>query len=75
MAPSIMIDDEVHALFHKVGTWYNNLERFLGALFDREGYVLFKTEEDYQTRPFLSIGKETNVSQGVSSIPGYVRKR
>jgi 5-methylcytosine-specific restriction protein A len=64
-----------HALFHKDGTWFNNLERFPGALFDPEGYVLFKTEEEYLNSPFVSVGKETNVPKGISSMPGYVRKR
>ncbi len=64
-----------HALFHKDGTWYNNLERFPGALFDPEGYILFKTEEDYIKSPYVSVGKETNIPKGISSIPGYVRKR
>jgi len=64
-----------HALFHRDGTWYNNLTRFPGALFDPEGYVLFKTEEEYLNCPYVSVGKETNVPKGISSIPGYVRKK
>lgn len=64
-----------HALFHRDGTWYNNLTRFPGALFDPEGYVLFKTEEEYLNCPSVSVGQETNVPRGISSLPGYVRKR
>lgn len=64
-----------HALFHKDGSWYNNLERFPGALFEPDGYILFKTEKDYLESPYVSVGKETNVPNGISSIPGYVRKR
>src|SRR5687768_16085757 len=30
-----------HALYHRDGTWYNNLRRFPGALFDPHGYVVF----------------------------------
>ena len=37
-----------HALYHKDGTFYENLERFPGALFDPDGYILFKTQDDYQ---------------------------
>src|ERR1700722_20631699 len=32
-----------HALYHKDGHWYNNLERFPGALCDPRGYVKFET--------------------------------
>jgi hypothetical protein len=62
-----------HALYHKGGTWYNNLERFPGALFDPDGYIIFQTREEYERSPFLNRGKELNVPRGISSIPGYVR--
>lgn len=62
-----------HALYYKDGTWYNNLERFPGALFDPEGYVLFKTEQAYRNCQHLKIAKRTNVPGGIASIPGYVR--
>ena len=64
-----------HALFSRDGSWYENLERFPGALFDLNGYVLFKTEQEYRKCPQLRIGKKTNVRGGIASIPGYVRKR
>jgi 5-methylcytosine-specific restriction protein A len=63
-----------HALFSRDGNWYENLERFPGALFDLNGYVLFKTEQEYRKCPQIHIGKKTNVRGGISSIPGYVRK-
>jgi hypothetical protein len=62
-----------HALYHREGTWYNNLERFPGALFDPNGYVLFATEQAYKSARQLRIGQETNVTNGISSMPGYVR--
>jgi hypothetical protein len=62
-----------HALYHRDGTWYNNLEQFPGALFDPRGYVIFKTREDYEKSPFLHRGIELNVPGGISSLPGYVR--
>lgn len=62
-----------HALYHKDGTWYNNLERFPGALFDPSGYVLFNIEEEYENCRHLRIGQETNVPNGISRIPSYVR--
>jgi hypothetical protein len=61
------------ALYHKDGHWYNNLTTFPGALFDPDGYVVFKNEEDYLKCSFLKISKETNVPKGISSIPGYKR--
>ncbi|MDP1696413.1 MAG: hypothetical protein Q8L45_01280 [Xanthomonadaceae bacterium] len=63
-----------HALYHREGTWYNNLERFPGALFDPHGYVFFATKEAYRNSRHVRIAKETNVTKGISSIPGYVRK-
>jgi hypothetical protein len=62
-----------HALYHKDGRWFNNLERFPGALFDPQGYVLFKTEEEYINCSYIKVGQETNVPKGISSIPGYIR--
>ncbi|MEP6959063.1 MAG: hypothetical protein ABI980_10080 [Nitrospirota bacterium] len=64
-----------HALFSRDGKWYENLERFPGALFNQEGYILFKTEKEYRDCAFLRVGQKTNVSTGISSIPGYIRKR
>lgn len=63
-----------HALFSRDGAWYENLERFPGALFDPKGYVLFKTEYEYRNSPRVRIGKKTNIRGGISSLPGYVRK-
>lgn len=62
-----------HALYHREGSWYNNLERFPGALFDPNGYVVFATEQAYKNSRHLRITQETNVTNGIASIPGYVR--
>lgn len=62
-----------HALYHRGGWWYNNLRRFPGALFDAAGYVLFETEADYRSSPYVRVTEETNVSGGISSMPGYVK--
>lgn len=64
-----------HALYHREGCWYNNLERFPGALFDPNGYVLFETEQAYKSSRHLRITQETNVTNGISSIPTYKRMR
>jgi hypothetical protein len=65
--------DAAHALYHRDGTFYENLTRFPGALFDISGYVLFATEADYLTSRFLRIGEKLNVPGGISGLPDYVR--
>jgi hypothetical protein len=60
-----------HSLYHRDGTFYMPLERFPGAYFDPNGYVLFRTEREYVSSPYLSIGERVNVRDGISSIPGY----
>jgi hypothetical protein len=63
-----------HALYIHDGYWYHQLERFPGALFDDNGYILFETEDEYRSSPFLSIGKEVSVRKpGISAIPGYIQ--
>jgi hypothetical protein len=64
-----------HALYREDGRWYNHLERFPGALFDANGYIIFETKEAYEKCPQLRHGIELNVTGGISSIPGYVRVR
>src|SRR6266581_195117 len=60
------------ALYHKKGTFYNHLTYFPGALFDPDGYVLFKTEEQYRNSPHIRHGKRVDVPKGIGMIPGYV---
>jgi hypothetical protein len=63
-----------HALLDVNGKWYHHLERFPGALFDLNGYILFNTEDDYKNCDSLVLGDEVHVNgDGISSIPGYVR--
>lgn len=62
-----------HALYREDGRWYHNLTKFPGALFDREGFIVFETEREYESCPDLSRGKELNVPRGISRIQGYVR--
>jgi hypothetical protein len=63
-----------HALYSRTGTWYQNLERFPGALFDPNGYVLFETEEDYRNTQNVHVTKKTNVRHGIAVLPGYITK-
>ena len=64
-----------HVLYREDGRWYHHLERFPGALCDYNGYVLFRTQRDYDQCTGLSRGIELNVPGGISSLPGYVRVR
>jgi hypothetical protein len=61
-----------HALYHREGTFYENLSRFPGALFDSSGYVVFESEAEYRASTHLRVGEKLNVPGGISSIPGYV---
>lgn len=61
-----------HALYHKDSSWYHVLERFPGALFDPNGYILFATRADYENCENIRIGQHLSVPDGIFSIPGYV---
>lgn len=64
-----------HALYHREGTFYENLESFPGALFDEHGYVVFNRAEDYERSPYLKIGKKLNLRGRLEDMPGYVRMK
>jgi hypothetical protein len=51
------------------------LERFPGAYFDPNGYVLFRAYEEYAYSPYLTIGIRVSVRGGIESMPNYVRVR
>src|SRR6185295_4712945 len=56
------------------GHWYAALAQFPAALFDATGYVLFTTEDEYRTSPYIRVGKQISVPKpGISAIPDYVR--
>jgi len=62
-----------HVLYSKTGNWYHKLKRFPGALFDKNGYLLFETQEEFFTCEGLSINQDVWVPKGISAIPGYVQ--
>lgn len=62
-----------HALYREDGRWYENLNRFPGVLFDREGFVVFETKQAYESCSDLRKGIKLNVTGGISRIQGYVR--
>ena len=59
--------------YHCDGKFYNNLKEFPGGLFDPDGYVIFRNEQDYNNCPHLNIGVRTNATRGISRIPGYIK--
>jgi hypothetical protein len=60
-------------LYHQDGTFYENLRQFPGALCDPHGYVLFSSEDAYNSCSYLHIGLKLNVPEGIYKIPGYRR--
>lgn len=65
------IDTAKQVLYHKDGTFYENLRVFPGALCDEHGYIIIQTERVYNDNPHFHIGKKLNVHRGISKIPGY----
>ena len=61
-----------HALYRENGTWYERLNKFPGVLFDKDGYIIFQTKEDYESCPQLHLKKQTSCPKGISSISDYV---
>jgi 5-methylcytosine-specific restriction protein A len=52
-----------------------HLNEFPGALFDTHGYVVFQTQSDFENCPQVSLYESRlSVRDGISSVPGYVRK-
>ena len=65
-----------HFLYHTDGKFYENLTRFPGALLDPNGFVIFHTQAEYLSSPYLNIGQKLNIRDrvhGIASIPGYKR--
>ena len=62
-----------HVLYREDGVWYHHLEQFPGALCDANGYVLFRTREEYEHHPHLQHVLQLNVAGGISALRGYVR--
>ena len=63
------------AHYHGIGCWYHVLEQFPAAYFDDEGCLVFETEQDFLSCPYLGIAGTVYVKgprfTSISSIPGY----
>jgi 5-methylcytosine-specific restriction protein A len=65
--------DVKHALYRENGDWYHLLKYFPAALFDKNGYIIFNTDEEYISSRYLQIGKELHVPEGIANIPEYIK--
>jgi hypothetical protein len=63
----------IQVRYHKDGIFYMPVDKFPAAFCDPNGYVLFKTKDEYEKSAFLVIGDRVNVRGGIWRIPGYVR--
>lgn len=61
----------LHSLYREDGKWYHHLKKFPGVLFDKNGYVVFATKEDYENNPLLVRQKDLHITNGISSLAGY----
>ena len=60
-----------HALYHKEGSFYEQLQRFPAIYCDPRGFVRFQTQEQFDLDPRLSIGQKVNIPGGLHTHPGY----
>jgi 5-methylcytosine-specific restriction protein A len=62
----------IHALYREDGKWYHKLKRFPGALFDKNGYIIFNSEDEYINCKYINHGEEIHIYNGIKTIPGYI---
>lgn len=67
--------DVKHALYREDGIWFHRLRAFPAALFDANGYVLFRSADEYHRALDGQIKQDVHVRGGISSLSGYVRIR
>ena len=60
-----------HALYREIGDWYHHLKKFPGVLFDRNGYLIFQTKQEYNSHPSLKHKKELHIKGGIELIKEY----
>jgi len=65
----------IQARYHKDGTFFMPVDKFPAALCDPNGYVIFKTKEEYEKSSDLDIGVRINVKSGICKIHGYIQMK
>ena len=64
-----------HARYHVDGSWYSQMYDFPCVLFDRFGYIVFKTEREYLSHGVKNMeNSETHlqVDKGIHTLSGYI---
>jgi len=64
-----------HGVYSRLGDFYHKLEKWPGAVYDFDGYVIFNTKEDYTASKFLRISPTSNSVHVIGSLkeaPGYI---
>jgi hypothetical protein len=60
-----------HALYHKDGTFYEQLRDFPGILCDDGGYVMYASQAQFERDSQLNIGQKVNIYRGLAHHPQY----
>lgn len=63
--------DAKHALYHKDGTFYEQLRDFPGILCDDSGYVMYDSRAQFESDSQLNIGQKVNIYRGLAHHPRY----
>ncbi len=62
------------SLYRADGRWYHLLKVFPGVLFDSEGYVRFRTAQEYENCVQIKRYEQKDqaiIQHGIAKIPGY----
>ena len=61
------------AYYNNHGTFYNLINHFPVALFDRTGYIVFESEQLLKNNPNIQIGTRIHITRpGISGLHGYI---
>ena len=61
--------------YHKDGTFFMPVDKFPAAFCDMNGYILFRTKDEYEMSSYIEIGNRVNVRTGLCRIPCYVKMK
>ena len=59
--------------FSKTGIPYQKPDNFPVVLFDTNGYVIISDDESMRSNPYINVGKQVSIPNGIDSIPGYTK--
>ena len=58
--------------FSKTGIPYQRPSEFPIVLFDPDGYLMVNDLSSLANNPYINVGKQVSIPNGIGSIPGYV---